>query len=284
MKIYLHNPSHNGDQILTLGIVKKFIEQNTDKNFVIVPACSMYLFSELLNDNVSLQMHPIIWDGHKNIHLDNNNISNKQDTLWSTEGNNIYINMWLLLCKENHNCIGLINKDKFIKKILTDIKNTTGVDIYFNCDKYKELIPTLPNINIENLSKISNFFDCNNHNKLMPLLSNINIENIKNKLLSYKKKIVFFYNQNSFCGIENGYPKNINENVLTEVIQKYGDEYIILLTKQCNIIHPNVLFIENEFNIFQRLDGLNLVINAYIADLCDKIYFKNNGGSLFILN
>jgi hypothetical protein len=284
MIIYLHNPSHNGDQFLTLGIVRKIIEQNLDKNFVIVPACSMYLFSELLNDNVNLQMHPVIWDGNKNIHLDNNIISTSHSILWNTEGSNIYINMWLLLCKENHNCIGLINRENYIKKILMDIKNTTGVDIYFNCDKYKELIPTLPNINIENLSKISNFFDCNNQNKLMPVLSNINIENIKNKLLSYKKKIIFFYNQNSFCGIENGYPKNINENVLTELIQKYGDEYIILLTKQCNIIHPNVLFIENEFNIFQRLDGLNLVINAYIADLCDKIYFKNNGGSLFILN
>ena len=36
-----------------LGIVRKIIEQNADKNFVIVPACSMYLFSELLKDNVN---------------------------------------------------------------------------------------------------------------------------------------------------------------------------------------------------------------------------------------
>ena len=35
-----------------------------------------------------------------------------------------------------------------------DIKKTTGVDIHFNCDNFKELIPNLPNINMENLSKI----------------------------------------------------------------------------------------------------------------------------------
>ena len=139
-------------------------------------------------------------------------------------------------------------------------------------------------INVENLSKISKFFDCNNRSQFMPLSSNIDIESIKTRLQSYNKKIIFFYNQNSFSGIENSYPKNINERVLTELIHKYGNEYIILLTKQCNTTNPNVLFVENEFNICPRLDGLNLVINAYIADLCDKIYFKNNGGSLFILN
>ena len=48
MSIYLHNPSHNGDQILTLGIVRKIIEQNTDKKFTIVPACSMYLLSKYI--------------------------------------------------------------------------------------------------------------------------------------------------------------------------------------------------------------------------------------------
>jgi hypothetical protein len=280
MYIYLHNPSHNGDQILTLGIVRKIIEQNADKKFVIVPACSMYLFSELLNDNVNLQINPTIWDENKNIHLDNNNtISTKYHVLWTTEGSNIYINTWLLLCKENYHCIGLINRDNYIKKILADIKKTTGVDIYFNCDNYKELIPILPNINMENFSKISKFVDSNNPEQV------ISLENIKTKLYSYKKKLIFFYNQNSFCGVETEYPKNINESVLTNLIQTYGSEYIILLTKQCsNITHPNVLFIENEFNNYPRLDGLNLVINAYIADLCDKIYFKNNGGSLFILN
>lgn len=284
MSIYLHNPSHNGDQILTLGIVRKIIEQNTDKKFTIVPACSMYLFSELLNDNVNLQMHPVIWYEKKNIHLNNNIISASHDILWSAEGGNIYINMFQLLLKENPTQIGLIDRVNYVKKILTDIKNKTGVDIYFSCDNYKELVPTLPNINMENLSKISKFFECNNHRQFMPSLSNIDTESIKIKLRSYNKKIIFFYNQNSFCGIENGYPKNINEHVVSELIQRYGNEYIILLTKQCNTTNPNVLFIENEFNNCPRLDGLNLVINAYIADLCDKVYFKNNGGSLFILN
>lgn len=48
MRIYLHNPSHNCDQFLTLGIVRKNIEQNTDEKFVIVPACSMYLLSKYI--------------------------------------------------------------------------------------------------------------------------------------------------------------------------------------------------------------------------------------------
>ncbi len=284
MSIYLHNPSHNGDQFITLGIVRKIIEQNTDKNFVIVPACSMYLFSELLNDNVALQMPLIAWDENKNIHLDKNIISNYHNTLWNTAGGNIYINIWKLLIEDNYYCIALINRVNFIQKLLADIKKKTGVNIFFNCDNYKELIPMLPSINIENLSKISKIVNCNNHNQSMPLLSDINIENIKTKLLSYKKKIIFFYNQNSCSGIENSHPKNINEHVVAELIKRYGNEYIILLTKKCNTTNQNVLFIENEFNNCPRLDGLNLVINAYIADLCDKVYFKNNGGSLFILN
>ena len=34
MKIILHNPSHNGDQLVTLGILKQLINANLDKQFI----------------------------------------------------------------------------------------------------------------------------------------------------------------------------------------------------------------------------------------------------------
>ena len=91
MKIILHNPSHNGDQLLTLGIVKQLILDNLDKEFVIIPACSSYLYNELLTDKVVLEEHPVLWDNDKNIFNDKNFISENHNTLWNYNDGNIFI-------------------------------------------------------------------------------------------------------------------------------------------------------------------------------------------------
>jgi hypothetical protein len=260
MKIILHNPSHNGDQLHTLGIVKRLIDDNVDTQFTIVPACSMYLFHDLLSDRVTLENHPVLWEDDKNIFLDSNYISNDHNILWSYQQGNVYINIWKLLVENNHNCISLVNRATFIRETFQDIKNKTNIFLNFNCNNYKELIPSLPTL---------------------PL---IEIESIKKKINSYDKKIIFFYNQNSKCGLESIYTSNFNESIIEKLIEKYGDTSYILLTKPSNISHDSLLNVETEFSSFPTLDGKNLIVNAYIATLSYKVYFKVNGGSLFILN
>lgn len=257
MNIFLYNPSHNGDQFHTFEILKILIRDNLDKQFIIVPACSMYLFNELLSDRVRIQNHPVIWDESKNIHLDNNIISNNHDTLWFIHNGNIYINMWKLLIHDNYNCISLVNRVSFIKNTLHKIYEKTNIHIKFNCEDYKELIPILPNIDI-------------------------NI--IKDKLNQYNKKLIFFYNQDSKSGVELFYPKDFNEKIIIKLLNLYSEEYIFLLSKPCNIKNKRLINVEHEFNVKPSVDGKNLIINANIANLCDEVYFKANGGSLFILN
>jgi hypothetical protein len=257
MKIYLHNPSHNGDQLHTLEIVKRIIFDNLDKQFIIVPACSMYLYNELLSDRVKIENHPVLWDESQNIFLENNFISNNHNVLWSINEGNIYINMWKMLSLDNYNCISLKNRELFIKNMLEEINKNTNININFSCSNYKELIPILPNIDIEI---------------------------IKNKLNKYNKKLVFFYNQDSKCGIESNYANNINEETIKKLLNIYGEDYIILLSKPCDITHKRLINVEDEFNNKPTLDGKNLIINAWIAYICDNVYFKVNGGSLFILN
>ena len=257
MKIILHNPAHNGDQLFTSGIIKKLISDNIDKHFTIIPSCSMYLFNELLSDRVTLENHPVIWDNNANIIINRNFINENHDILWNYHEGNIYINLWKLLVYKNYNWISLLNRPLFIKNLLEEINNKTGIKIFFNCDNYKELIPTLPYVNINEIIE---------------------------KIRSYNKKIIFFYNQNSCSGLESSYTENINEIIIKKLIDNYGEDHIIILSKPCNINNKNLINVETEFGIVPVIDGKNLIICANIANICDKVYFKNNGGSLFILN
>jgi hypothetical protein len=165
--------------------------------------------------------------------------------------------MWKLLTLDNYNWIGLVNRPLFIKNMLEQIYNQTQIKINFNCDNYKDLIPILPYVDITI---------------------------IREKINSYNKKTIFFYNQNSCSGLEVNYSKNINEEIIQKLIDNYGEDHIIILSKPCIITHKNLINVETEFGIVPVVDGKNLVINANIANLCDEVYFKSNGGSFFILN
>ena len=249
MKIILHNQSHNGDQYVSLAIVKHLINDNLDKEFIIIPACSTYLFDELLSDRVIFEEHPVLWHNNENICNAKNFISENRTTLWNYHNGDIYINIWKLLCQDNYICISLVNRIPFINNILEQINNQTGIKIIFNCDNYKQLIPSLPLVDIDF---------------------------IREKLKSYNKKIIFFYNQNSFCGLECLYSNDINEKTILKLINDYGESHMIILSKPCNIIHKNLINVETEFGNLPSLDAKNLIVNANIANLCDKVYFKSN--------
>jgi len=257
MNIILYNPAHNGDHFFTLGIVTKLINDNLDKKFIIVPSCSNFLYENLLSDRVSIEQHPVIWNITKNVSNNNNNfISENGETLWKFHENNIYINLWQLLISDNY-CISLVNRPMFVKNTLDEINRDTGIQINFNCNNYKELIPILPYVDIDF---------------------------ILNKIKSYNKKLIFFYNQISCSGFDLSYSNDVNEKIIRKLIDNYGEDHIIILTKPCDISHENLINVETEFGNLPSLDGKNLVINANIANICNHVYFKNNGGSLFVLN
>jgi hypothetical protein len=257
MKIFLHNPSHNGDILHTLGIVKMFIESNPEYEIVLVPACSSFLYSNLINNRITLQQHPRVWTTQmNNIKIEHNSIIPQLHDITCTVYNgDIYINLWKVLTENNTNCISLENRLEYCKNLISKINNQLGINLNFNCYSYIELIPQLPKIDVTE---------------------------VLTKLRSYNKKIVLFYNLNSFSGFE--YNKKTNDEIIDCLLKKYNQEEHLLVLVKPNNKYNELLNLERDFNIVPSADGKNLVDTAYIANECNHVYFKTNGGSLFILN
>lgn len=259
--IYLHNPSHNGDIFLTLEYTRIIIESNKSYNFIIVPACSEAIYADILkqNTNCNLMHHPCIWNININKQNELNNLFNKlHDVLEFYQDQKLYINLWKLLLHKNHYCIGLKNRSNIIKAFLKDINNKYNINIMFNCDNDCKLIPTLP------------------------ILSNIKCDTIKQKLLYYNCNKIFFFNLNSFSGCNGKYDQNFNENFIKKLIEE-NTSSLVIIVKPSKHKSENLLCLE-DYDIKSNLDGTNLICNCNIAILCNDIYLKNNGGSLFICN
>ena len=257
MRIFLHNPSHNGDILHSLGIAKVFIESNPDYEFVLVPSCSSFLYSNLLNSNVTLQEHPRIWT----VQMTNvdtkcqNIISNLHNVTCNTYNDDLYINLWIMLIDQNPNCISLTNRIEYCREIIKHINEQLGTYLKFNCDSYNDLIPQLPTVDVSD---------------------------VKSKLRNLNKQIVLFYNLNSFSSFE--YTKKTNDEIIEYLLQKYNQEEYALILVKPNSKYNELLTLERDFNIVPSADGKNLIDTAYIANECSHVYFKTNGGSQFILN
>jgi len=258
MIIYLHNPGHNGDILHTLEMTRILINSNPMYKFELVPACSSFLYNDLLCENVTVKQHPVIWDiNMKNlITIKDHIISKLHNICWIHREGDIYINLWKLLTDCNNNCISVINRNEYIKKTLSEIKKQSNIIINFNLKDYTDLIPELPAVDVEPIITI---------------------------LKSYNKKIVLFYNLTSKSGFE----FNIANNEIIDYLNKiYNEtEYMLLLVKpENNKKYNNILNLEKDFNINVTIDGKNLIKYASIANRCDHVYFKITGGSQFILN
>lgn len=260
--IYLHNPSHNGDIFFTLEYARILIESNKSYNFIIIVACSESIYTDILknNTNCTLIYHPCIWNiNMKNEQKEQNYLLNKlHNVLEYYVDNNLYINLWQLLLLKNNYCIGLKNRINIIKHFLNNIKNKYNITLLFNCDNDCELIPKLP------------------------IIYNINCDLIKQKLLSHNCNKIFFFNLNSFSGLNKKYDQNFNENFILKLITE-NISSLIVIVKPSKHKSENLLCLE-DYNIKPTLDGTNLICNCNIAILCNDIYIKNNGGSLFICN
>jgi hypothetical protein len=157
--------------------------------------------------------------------------------------------MWQLFTKDKKNYFILSDRIEFVLKTLNEINQQMGTSIIFNCKNYKELIPILPNYDINS---------------------------IKQTLLSFNMKLVFYYNISY-----NNY--NYDDNLIQFLLDSFSDS-IIIVPKKSNINNPRLFSLETNFNILAKLDGSNLIIGAAIANLCTDVYIKNSGGSLFVLN
>lgn len=262
MIIYLTNHAHNGDIFFTLEIVKIFIKSNPNFKFFLIPSCSHYLYYNLLDSNVQLAQHPsCVWNFDNMINNDNYNddahpFSNKNCHSKTFIYNNdiLYINLWAVLNFNNSTCISLYNRVNFIKRMLIEIEIISDHIINFECNNYIDLIPTLPDFNIND---------------------------ILIKLKQYDKKLIFFYNLNHMSNCDIFTDNNI---ILNKLIEQYNEDSIIITAKPTEIKHPCLINMEDEFNIKPSLDGKNLIINSIVANNCNHVYFKNTGGCYFILN
>ena len=263
--VYLHNNAHNGDVFFSSEIVKVFIRCNPTIQFKIVPCCSSILFQDISSDNVSIHEHPIIWNYDMNSmlgHMVENDIEcirQLSNTLISyTHIDNIqrlYINTWCILVYKS-NCLDLRCKPVQISMMLENIKKTYNIDLHFHCDDYRELIPKIPEYSLDSFHIFAN----------------------------PSKESIFFYNLDGFSGHDSGrYSRSFNDNVINHLLVENPDKQIIIVNKT-DITHPNLLTLTTDVNIEKTLCGKNLVYYANICRLCSKVYFKLNGGSLYVLN
>lgn len=256
-EIYLHNPGHSGDILHTLEIAKIFISSNPNCIFKLVPASCKCLYNNLISKNVEIIQHNCIWDSKnvKNVLIKSDIITNLHNVLFHYENHKLYINLWQMLITNNSNCINLLGRTSFIKNTINEINFKFNLNIQFDCDNDKNLIPVLPNINIAK---------------------------IENDLKSLNKKLIFFYNLNSNSTFEK--PTNINDKVILKLLSEIDDNTILIIAKKTNIQNDKIICIETDLNNPLSNDGENLLVNEKISRLCNRIYFKVNGGSLFILN
>lgn len=263
--VYLHNPAHNGDILVSCEIVKILVRSNPTVQFKIVPSCSPILFEELVNENVEICQHPNIWLLNRNCDVDVNHdntdirhIYSLHDTLLSFFNGNLYMNMWMFMRYPNTHCMDIREKHITIRNLLQQIKNDYNIDLQFNCDDSRDLIPSIPQYDT---SFMAPFID-------------------KDK---YRKTIMFF-NLNGYSGQDHGrYSPNFNDNFITHLLYENPDSRIIVVD-DCAIKHPNVISLTGDVKIEKNISGRSLVLYANICRLCDEVYFKLNGGSFFLLN
>lgn len=259
--VYLHNPAHNGDVFYSSEITKILIRSNPTTRFKIVPSCSSILFEDMVNDNVSIHEHPLAWkfDRNEAAFMEENDIEhirNIENTLVSYTNaeniNRLYINTWRLMINNGH-CMDLRGKPAQITTLLESIKNAHNIELHFHCNDYRELIPKIPQLNIDSLNIFKN----------------------------PSKETIFFYNLEAWG--QPRYSSSFNDNLIKHLLDENPDKQLIIINES-QVKHPNLLTLTTDANIEKTLCGKNLVYYANICRQCSKVYFKLNGGSLYVLN
>jgi hypothetical protein len=254
MNIVLLNHAHNGDVLLTLEIVKNILKSNPEHKYQIRLSCSFLLYQQFLSENVQITHSEAIWlfDSHRII--SDWEFSDIKDELWFYRNDILYINLWRVLTQDNE-CSININRIKFIKDMFENIKNETNIELKFDVINYLELIPILPEINIDNLSQF---------------------------IKTYNKPTIFLYNLFSRSVEFNEGNFDFNKFII-HLLAKY-ENHLIVVPRNCDIQHENLISLERDLKIMPNIDGSTLVLYAAIANTCDIVFLAPTGGSMFCLN
>ena len=270
MLVVIHSPGHNGDQLFAQPFVKIFVESNPDINFKLMFACSQLLYKDIVNDNKNCTFfeggHPAPWIIDKN----NNNPQHELFHIFAvpyhydSEKQIIYINMWRTLTSDNNIHCTYNGGDilDYIRNMINDIENMSGYRLEYNCNTNSHLLPKFPVLDDEKTTGI--------------------MEKVGSLINSFKnKKVILFYNLTYRSGDDGPHGVDFNSNFISDLKK---DENTLLLLFRCDENHPTVLSLEKHFNLSPSEDGYNLIISAKIARLCNKVYMKQSGGSLFVVN
>ena len=257
--IFLHNPTHNGDVLASSQFAKLLIKDNPHVHFKIVPSCASVLFEDFVNEtpNCELIQHPSPWVFTENNTNTNDYIHKIRNELLHVDSNcNLYLNLWrFMLINNSCACIDLTNVVQNINNLIPQIKDLCNIQLNFNPHQINELIPRIP---LYDVSFMNTFMDRNKY-----------------------KKIIFFYNLMGCSGQE--LPPGFNPYFINMLLKNNPDS-LIIVPDNCDIKHPNLLSLTDDMNIKKEHSGKSLVLYANICNLCDEVYFKDNGGSLFTLN
>jgi hypothetical protein len=257
MIVVLHNCAHNGDVLASSQIVKILVKSNPEIKFEIVPSCSSVLFEELVNENVKILHHPSPWVITINQkQTAETYLDTLSDVKINYKNNKLYINFWVFMT-ENSCCLDILGKNKKMKELLNEINKKYNVQLSYDCDNDDYLVPQIPQYN-------TNFMNEFIHRK------------------NYKK-IILFFNLKGYSGQENIFSNNFDNNFTQKLVNENPDSLIITIDKSA-LNDENLISLTDDVKIEKQHSGKSIVLYANICNLCDEVYFKNNGGSLFLLN
>ena len=265
--IYIHNPAHNGDVLFSSKIVDIIVKSNPDQYFKLYPSCSSILFEHLVSDKVEIVDYPKKWVYDHNEDVQELNdiqkyILEQENTLYSVHEGNLFINMWQLMIYGNNDCFNISNRVEFVKQMFETIKQATEFSLHFHANHYKELVPEIPQLDISGLIQKINAI-------------------IVSRQLVYKKKVMFF----NFIGQSGSevFHSSFNDDFIKTLLKDRPND-LIVIPDHCEIKHPRLISLMDDCNVQKEHSGRSIVIYANLCNLCDDVYFKNNGGSLFQLN
>jgi hypothetical protein len=146
--------------------------------------------------------------------------------------------------------------------LFDEIYQKTHILLKFNATHYKELVPEIPQLDISWLIE-----------KIIHIARERNI--------TYNEKIMFF-NFKGQSGSE-PFPHDYNENIIIQLLTNHPSA-VVIIPDHCEIKHPRLINLMDDCGIKKEHNGRSIVIYANYCNVCDTVYFKNNGGSLFQLN
>jgi len=267
--VYLHNPAHNGDVLFSSQIVNIIVQSNPDIRFKISTSCSSVLFEHLISDRVAFVDYPKKWVFERNETVETMDeiqtyLLNQCDTLWSYKDGNVYINMWQLMIYNHNACYNISTRIDFIRQLFGEIYQATGVKLSFPANHFRELVPQIPQIDISGL--LHRIDDITRARNIPP---------------SHKK--IMFFNFLGQSGSE-PFPPNYNHTMVQNLLYHCCSDAVLIVPDHCEIQHPRLISLLDDCGIQKELSGRSIVIYAHLCRVCEEVYFKNNGGSLFQLN